>query len=178
MIVMASWVWLHRRQRRNGMSSQIKARVLVLTLIIVGFASPLLGQQKGQWVPGQLGLNTGVIPDPGITYANLALKGTPNLFRNLRAQAVCFSQARPDEVLRGRPRQIPWTTNIRAPMFRHLLQPSLPMGVLSCQSNYLNCDIASNIITRCQLLMFSILTWQLRHCGVIEVLPASFCWLR
>src|SRR5271168_5131103 len=55
------------------MSSQIERRVLVLALIIVGFASPLLGQQKGQWVPGQFGLNAGVIPDPGISYANLAL---------------------------------------------------------------------------------------------------------
>ena len=55
------------------MSSQIKRRVLVLALIIGGFASPLLGQQKGQWVPEQFGLNAGVIPDPGITYATLAL---------------------------------------------------------------------------------------------------------
>ena len=55
------------------MSSQIKAGVLALALVIVGLASPLLAQQKGQWVPGQFGLNAGVIPDPGITYANLAL---------------------------------------------------------------------------------------------------------
>jgi hypothetical protein len=53
--------------------AQIKAGVLVLALVIVGLASPLLAQQKGQWVPGQFGLNAGVIPDPGITYANLAL---------------------------------------------------------------------------------------------------------
>ena len=55
------------------MSSQIKLTTLVLALILGGFASPLLGQQKGQWVPGQFGLNAGVIPDPGVTYANLAL---------------------------------------------------------------------------------------------------------
>src|SRR5579872_479699 len=36
-------------------------------------ALPSLAQQKGQWVPGQFGLNAGVIPDPGITYANLAV---------------------------------------------------------------------------------------------------------
>jgi hypothetical protein len=30
----------------------------------------LFGQQKGQWLPGQFGLNAGVIPEPGITYAN------------------------------------------------------------------------------------------------------------
>ena len=56
------------------MSSQFKAGVMLLALIVVGFASPVLGQQKGQWVPGQFGLNAGVIPDPGITYANLALE--------------------------------------------------------------------------------------------------------
>jgi len=55
------------------MPSQIQRRALVLALVIAGFASPLLGQQKGQWVPGQFGLNAGVIPDPGVTYANLAL---------------------------------------------------------------------------------------------------------
>ncbi|HMD17087.1 MAG TPA: transporter [Terriglobales bacterium] len=55
------------------MCSHVKAGVLVLALIIVGLASPLLGQQKGQWVPGQYGLNAGAIPDPGFTYANLAL---------------------------------------------------------------------------------------------------------
>jgi hypothetical protein len=32
-----------------------------------------MAQQKGQWVPGQFGLNAGVIPDPGVTYGNLAL---------------------------------------------------------------------------------------------------------
>jgi hypothetical protein len=55
------------------MPLQIKAGVLLLALVIMGFASPLLGQQKGQYVPGQFGLNAGAIPDPGITYANLAL---------------------------------------------------------------------------------------------------------
>jgi hypothetical protein len=55
------------------MSSQIKLGTFVLALIIVGCASPLHGQQKGQWVPGQFGLNAGVIPDAGITYANLVL---------------------------------------------------------------------------------------------------------
>ena len=61
------------KQERQGMSSQTKSGVLVLALVIVGLASPVLAQQKGQWVPGQFGLNAGVIPDPGITYANLAI---------------------------------------------------------------------------------------------------------
>jgi hypothetical protein len=59
---------------------QIERRVLVLALIIVGFASPLLGQQKGQW--GQFGLNAGVIPDPGFSYANLALNYSADQLNN------------------------------------------------------------------------------------------------
>jgi hypothetical protein len=47
--------------------------VAVLACMFLGGVSSAWGQQKGQWVPGQFGLNAGVIPDPGITYANLAL---------------------------------------------------------------------------------------------------------
>src|SRR5271167_3709122 len=46
---------------------------VVLVWMSLGVASSALAQQKGQWVPGQFGLNAGVIPDPGLTYANLAL---------------------------------------------------------------------------------------------------------
>src|ERR1700733_10839709 len=53
--------------------SQINLRVLMVVLIIGTSASPLFGQQKAQWVPGQYGLNAGSIPVPGVTYANIAL---------------------------------------------------------------------------------------------------------
>jgi hypothetical protein len=43
---------------------------------------PSLAQQKGQWVPGQFGLNAGVIPDPGITYANLAVNYSADRLNN------------------------------------------------------------------------------------------------
>lgn len=43
----------------------------VCACILLGCLSFAWGQQKGQWVPGQYELNPGVIPDPGITYANL-----------------------------------------------------------------------------------------------------------
>jgi hypothetical protein len=45
----------------------------VLACIVLAVAPSALAQQKGQYVPGQFGLNAGVIPDPGLTYANLAL---------------------------------------------------------------------------------------------------------
>ena len=70
------------------MSLQIKAGALALALVVVGFASPLLCQQKGQWVPGQFGLNAGVIPDPGITYANLALNYSAGQLNNSNGNRI------------------------------------------------------------------------------------------
>jgi hypothetical protein len=70
------------------MSSQIELKVLLLALIVVGFASPLLGQQKGQWVPGQFGLNAGVIPEPGVTYANLALNYSAGTLNNSSGNGI------------------------------------------------------------------------------------------
>jgi hypothetical protein len=47
--------------------------VAVLACMFLGVVTSASAQQKGQWVPGQFGLNAGVIPDSGFTYANLAL---------------------------------------------------------------------------------------------------------
>ncbi|MGA6953834.1 MAG: hypothetical protein WBY73_01890, partial [Candidatus Acidiferrales bacterium] len=57
------------------MAKQVRCKIklAVLVGVILFQISPTMAQQKGQWVPGQFGLNAGVIPDPGITYANLAL---------------------------------------------------------------------------------------------------------
>jgi hypothetical protein len=55
------------------MTFRVKLVPIVLATLILGCALSLPAQQKGQWVPGQFGLNAGVIPDPGVTYANLAL---------------------------------------------------------------------------------------------------------
>ena len=50
-----------------------RSAIFISACFILIYALPSLAQQKGQWVPGQFGLNAGVIPDPGITYANLAV---------------------------------------------------------------------------------------------------------
>jgi hypothetical protein len=62
----------------GGISSHIEHGVLGLALILVGFASLLLGQQKGQWVPGRAGLDAGILPDPGFTYASLNINYSAN----------------------------------------------------------------------------------------------------
>jgi hypothetical protein len=55
------------------MRFRVKLEAAVFACVFLGGVSSALAQQKGQWVPGQFGLNAGVIPDPGVTYANLAL---------------------------------------------------------------------------------------------------------
>jgi hypothetical protein len=55
------------------MQFRLKLEIAVLAYVFLVGASSALAQQKGQWVPGQFGLNAGAIPEPGISYANLAL---------------------------------------------------------------------------------------------------------
>jgi hypothetical protein len=59
-----------------------KVRVVLLAGIILCHITTAMAQQKGQWVPGQFGLNAGVIPDPGFTYANLALNYSASQLNN------------------------------------------------------------------------------------------------
>jgi len=51
----------------------LKDATLVLACFAVLCVSRLQAQRAGQWVPGQYGLNAGVVPDPGFTYENLAV---------------------------------------------------------------------------------------------------------
>jgi hypothetical protein len=62
--------------------------VVVLVWMSLGVASSALAQQKGQWVPGQFGLNAGVIPDPGFTYANLALNYSASQLNNANGNRI------------------------------------------------------------------------------------------
>lgn len=45
-------------------------------------------QQKGQYVPGQYGLNAGILPDPGFSYANLDLNFSTNAINNSNGNAL------------------------------------------------------------------------------------------
>jgi hypothetical protein len=49
---------------------------------------PANGQQKGQYIPGQQGLNTGVLPDPGFTYANLTINYSADTLKNSNGNSV------------------------------------------------------------------------------------------
>src|SRR5712671_6505911 len=60
------------------MHSKTKTAAVALAFIL-GAGSSLLAQQKEQYVPGQVGLNAGLIPDPGFTYGNMTLNYSANL---------------------------------------------------------------------------------------------------
>jgi hypothetical protein len=62
--------------------------LLIIFVITLGSGLPLRAQQKGQWVPGQYGLNAGVIPDPGFTYQNLALNYSASTLNDANGHAV------------------------------------------------------------------------------------------
>ena len=62
---------------------RLRSRAVLLTLaVLLSVAVPALAQQKGQWVPGQFGLNAGIVPDPGFTYQNLALNYSAGSLNN------------------------------------------------------------------------------------------------
>jgi hypothetical protein len=69
------------------MFSRLKFVALLFILLGLASAQPASAQQKGQYVPGQYGLNAGATPDPGFTYANL-----PELFGGPAEQ---FERKRP-----------------------------------------------------------------------------------
>lgn len=60
---------------RKSKKSSIPRALVSLILLCVGLlaALPVGAQQKGQYVPGQAGLNAGILPDPGFTYQNMTI---------------------------------------------------------------------------------------------------------
>jgi hypothetical protein len=55
--------------------------------------------------------------------------GDAKSFQKFKSAGSFFRSHGADEVLRGRPRQIPWTINIRAPTFRNLLVAAIASDV-------------------------------------------------
>jgi hypothetical protein len=65
---------------------KIKFVFIVVCLIV---STPFsVAQQKGQYVPGQYGLNAGIAPDPGFTYANLDINYSADSLKNSSGSSV------------------------------------------------------------------------------------------
>jgi hypothetical protein len=66
---------------------RVRTQTLAMAPIAL-LALPLSGQQKGQWVPGQVGLNAGVVPDPGFTYVSMTINYSATQLNNSNSNAV------------------------------------------------------------------------------------------
>src|SRR5271166_3896386 len=75
-------------ERETPMNLRIKFVIGFVVFLLLTGTSSVRAQQKGQWVPGQFGLNAGVIPDPGVTYANLALNYSASQLNNSNGNSI------------------------------------------------------------------------------------------
>jgi hypothetical protein len=72
----------------NTMSRQIRVAGFVLAFFLLNWALPLPGQQKPQWLPGQVGLNAGIAPPPGFSYVNIAINYRSSAFNGPNGSAI------------------------------------------------------------------------------------------
>src|SRR5271168_3162 len=70
------------------MAWRIKTVSLVLTLLALAGATPSRGQFKPQWIPGQMGLNAGILPSTGFTYINMDVNYEAGTFNGTSGSSV------------------------------------------------------------------------------------------
>ncbi len=63
-------------------------RFFTLILVLLNCAWPLQAQQKPQWLPGQVGLNAGIIPSPGFSYINITANYSAGAFNGPKGSAI------------------------------------------------------------------------------------------
>jgi hypothetical protein len=68
--------------------TDIRFTMSVLLFVLLSCAYPLHGQQKPQWMPGQAGLNAGIIPAPGFTYVNIDINYSAGTFNDANGNAI------------------------------------------------------------------------------------------
>ena len=66
----------------------IRFSMSVLMFALLSCAFPLHGQQKPQWLPGQVGLNAGVVPAPGFSYVNITIDYSSSAFNGPNGSAI------------------------------------------------------------------------------------------
>ena len=63
-------------------------RFAALILVLLNCAWPLQAQQKPQWMPGQVGLNAGIVPSPGFSYLNMSVNYRSGAFNGSNGSAI------------------------------------------------------------------------------------------
>ena len=65
-----------------------KMGLIFLIEFLFGGIVPASAQQKAQWVPGQAGLNSGILPDAGLTYANLSINYSSDTLKDGKGNSI------------------------------------------------------------------------------------------
>jgi hypothetical protein len=69
--------------------AKVHARfVVVLFVLLCGGATNAFAQQRPQWMPGQEGLDAGILPSPGFTYVNITLNYSADAFNGPNGNAI------------------------------------------------------------------------------------------
>ncbi len=77
------------KTERHIMSSHLRLAIkIVLSSVVLGCAVTSMAQQKAQWVPGQQGLNAGVLPEPGLTVANITINYSASTLNDSEGNTV------------------------------------------------------------------------------------------
>lgn len=66
----------------------MKTAIYFAILFVAAASVYCPAQQKAQWVPGQYGLNAGIVPEPGFTYQNLAVNYSANQLNDSDGKAL------------------------------------------------------------------------------------------
>jgi hypothetical protein len=77
-----------RFHEEASMFRTIRSTASVFGFALLSCVATLHGQQKPQWMPGQLGLNAGVAPAPGFTYANVTVNYRAGRFNGPNGSAI------------------------------------------------------------------------------------------
>ena len=70
------------------MTATLFRTVVMILLMVCTLLTGAMAQQKGQWVPGQGGLNAGLLPEPGITVANMTINYSADTLNDSAGNAV------------------------------------------------------------------------------------------
>ncbi len=83
-----SFAQTNPRREKTPMSRSLRFATLVFTFFFLSCALLMQAQQKPQWMPGQVGLNAGILPSPGFSYANITVDYRSNAFNGPSGSAI------------------------------------------------------------------------------------------
>lgn len=73
------------------MRFRIRFVIVIAASLLQLLLSNVLAQQKPQWMPGQVGLNAGILPSPGFTYVNMDVNYDAGAFNDMNGKAIPVS---------------------------------------------------------------------------------------